>query len=162
MSQTSPKIKDRISPLFSIHKLRLFHQHGDYVACFGEPAMADDGWVINLPAANFFTGDYHNLPFDVDIQAAWAHAQTAIMQPLASYISVKPSSAPWESKAAALGIPNYGHADLFRDLSSLLISHNQSGLALSFIQVAHQLRPDGPAIRQLLSQLTYQSDSSGS
>jgi hypothetical protein len=151
---TPAKIENRVAQLFSIHKFKLFHQDSDYVALFGEPAMADDGWIINLPTSHVFEGEYHSLPFDVELQATWVNAQSTVIQPLANFISLTSSPASWDEKAANLGIVNYGKPDLFRDLSSILISAKQPVLALSFIQVAHQLRPTGPVIRKMLHKLT--------
>ncbi|QVL52584.1 MAG: hypothetical protein KFB97_14520 [Cyanobium sp. M30B3] len=156
MPLTTAKIEDRVAQLFSIHKFKLFHQISDYVALFGEPAMAEDGWIINLPASHVFEGDYHSLPFDVELQATWVNAQSTVKQPLANYISLTSSPTSWSVKAASLGIANYGRPDLFRDLSSILIIAKQPVPALSFIQVAHQLRPSGPAIREKLRKLTKQ------
>jgi hypothetical protein len=118
--------------------------------------MADDGWIVNLPAPHVFAGDYHSLPYDVELQATWAHAQSTVRQPLATCIFLTSSGASWDSEVAALGIPNYEPADLFRDLSSILINQGQPVLALSFINIAHQLRPGGPFIRQILKDLTEQ------
>ena len=156
MPMTPPKIEDRVAQLFSIHMFKLFHQNSDYVALFGEPTMADDGWIINLPASHVFEGDYHSLPFDVELQATWVNAQSTVKQPLANFISLTSPPASWDNKAASLGIANYGRPDLFRDLSSILINAKQPVLALSFIQVAHQLRPTGPLIREMLHKLTEQ------
>lgn len=156
MPLTPPKIEDRVAQLFSIHKCKLFHQDSDYVALFGEPAMADDGWIINLPASHVLEGDYHSLPFNVDLQATWVNSQSTVKQPLANYISLTSSPTSWTDKAASMGIATYGHPDLFRDLSSILISAKQPVLALSFIQVAHQLRPSGPVICEMLHNLTEQ------
>jgi hypothetical protein len=156
MPLTPVKIDERVAQLFSIHKFKLFHQNSDYVALFGEPAMAEDSWIINLPASHVFEGDYHSLPFDVELQATWANAQSLVKQPLANFISLTSSPASWDEKAANLGIANYGKPDLFRDLSSILISAKQPVLALSFIQIAHQLRPTGPVIRKMLNKLTEQ------
>jgi hypothetical protein len=156
MPLTPPKIEDRVAQLFSIHKFKLFHQDSDYVALFGEPAMADDGWIINLPASYVFEGDFHSLPFDVDLQATWANAQSTVKQPLANFISLTFSPTPWDDKAAITGMATYERPDLFRDLTSILISAKQPVLALSFIQVAHQLRPSGPVICEMLRKLTEQ------
>ena len=156
MPLTPPTIEDRLAKLFSIHMFKLFHQNSDYVALFGEPGMADDDWMINLPASHVFEGDYHSLPFDVELQATWVNAQSTVKQPLANFISLTSPPASWDNKAASLGIANYGKPDLFRDLSSILISAKQPALALSFIQVAHQLRPTGPVIRKMLHYLTEQ------
>jgi len=156
MPMTPPKIEDRVAQLFSIHMLKLFHQNSDYIALFGEPTMADDGWIINLPATHVFEGDYHSLPFDVELQATWVNAQSTVKQPLANFISLTSSPTSWSARAASLGIANYGRPDLFRDLSSILIKAKQPVLAHSFIQVAHQLRPSGPVICQMLHKLTEQ------
>jgi hypothetical protein len=156
MPLTPAKIEDRVVQLFSIHKFKLFHQDSDFVALFGEPAIADDGWIINLPASHVFEGDYHSLPFDVELQAAWVNAQSTVQQPLANFISLASSSTSWDDKAASLGITNYGRPDLFRDLSSILNNAKQPVLALSFIQIAHQLRPTGPLIREMVHKLTKQ------
>lgn len=154
MSQAPPKLEERVKTFFSLYRFKLFHQAGDYVACYGEPAMADDGWIINLPASYFFKDDYQSLPFETDLIAGQVQAQSIINQPLDNYVSLNESGASWTSKASALGIPNYAAADLFRDIASLLISYNQRNLALSFIKVAHDLRPEGPVIKEMLAGLT--------
>jgi hypothetical protein len=144
---------NRVALLFSIHRIKLFCNDGDFVAIFGEPAMASDGWIINLPAPHLFVGDYRSLPFDVDLQAGFVQAQSALKQPLASFVSLRPSEMDWEAKVAMLGIDNYELPDLFRDISSILISDDQPELAFAFIQVARELRPDGPLIRQMFDGL---------
>lgn len=150
----SSQTQDRVSSLFTLNKFKLFSNDGDFVACYGKPAMAEDGWIINLPAENVFKDDYHCLPFEVELQATWVHAQSTVNQSLARYISVAPSSTSWSSKAAAiaseLGVSIYGIPDLFRDISSILIAESQPVLALPFIKTAHQLRPNGPAILKLM------------
>jgi hypothetical protein len=156
MPLTPAKIEDRVARLFCIHKFKLFHKDSDYVALFGEPAMADDGWIINLPASHLFEGDYHSLPFDVELQATWVNSQSTVKQPLANCISLTSSPISWGDITASMGIANYGRPDLFRDLSSILTSAKQPVLALAFIQVAHHLRPSGPAIREMLQKLTEQ------
>lgn len=156
MQPSQPSLSSRVASFLSVNKLKIFHQNGDYVALFGEPPMADDGWIINLPATHVFAGDYHSLPFDVELQATWAHAQSTVRQPLATYISFTSPGESWDTKVAALGMPAYEPADLFRDFSSILINQNQPVLALSFINAAHQLRPGGPIIRQMLNSLTQQ------
>jgi hypothetical protein len=154
--QTPPIAEERVAQLFSIHKFKLFHQNSDYVALFGEPAMAGDGWIINLPASHVFEGDYHSLPFDVELQATWVNAQSTVKQPLANFISIASSFVSWDAKAANLKIPNYGKPALFYDLSSIFTNASQPALALSFIQVAHQLRPSGPIIRAMFHKLSQQ------
>jgi hypothetical protein len=144
-----PSLEDRVRALFSIDQIKIFHQCGDYVACYGDPAMADDGWVINLPASEFFEGAYHSLPFEVQLNASWAQARSIVRQPLSRCISLSPSEASWSSKASSIGMPNYFHADLFRDVAILLNDHNQPSLAFRFIKVARDLRPSGPLICKL-------------
>jgi len=152
--------QDRVSALLSLNKFKLFSKDGDFVACYGEPAMAEDGWIINLPAGEFFKDDYHCLPFEVELQASWAHAKSTVHQPLANYISAAPPSTSWRSRAAAiaseLGASTYRVPDLFRDISSMLVAESHPLLALPFIKTAHQLRPDGPAIQKLMKNIERQ------
>lgn len=158
MPASPPKTEERVKALFSLCRFKLFHQGGDYVACFGEPSMADDGWIINLPASSFFEGNFQSLPFDTDLSASWVKAQAIIREPLSNYISPSPSGLSWVSKTTMLGIPSpglpiYETADLFRDIATILKDRNQFTLALPFIQAAYDLRK-GPVITQILADLT--------
>lgn len=156
----SSKSRDRVSHLLCLNKFKLFYDDGGFVACYGEPAMAEDGWIINLPAGEFFKDDYQFLPFEIELQASWVHAKSTVNQPLASYISAALPSTSWRSRAAAiaseLGASTYGVPDLFRDISSKLVAESQPLLALPFIKIAHQLRPDGPAINKLMKNVERQ------
>jgi hypothetical protein len=115
--------------------------------------MSDDGWIINLPAQQVFQANYHSLPFEVELNADWVNEQVPLKQPLAGYITNSTSSNGWSEKASALRMPNYALADLFRDISSLLIKHSNPLLAFEFIKEAHRLRPNGPAINMILDEL---------
>jgi hypothetical protein len=154
MPTVPTKPEDRIRTFLSFCRFKLFHQDCDYVACYGQPAMTEDGWIINLPALDFFEGAYQSLPFEVELSATWVQEQSIIKQPFAKYISTEAFEENWSKKAHAAGMPNYCHADFFRDAASMLINHDQPSLALCFIQVAHDLRPKGPLICKMFDELT--------
>jgi len=139
--------------LFFIHQFKLFRQDGDYVACFGEPAATDDGWILNLPASHVFEGDYHSLPFETNLDATWAHSKALVKNPLSNYLRHSHSNSPWTTKVTNAGIPNYQYADLFRDTASIFIDADQFILALAFIEKAHELRPNGPLIIKMRDNL---------
>ena len=118
--------------------------------------MSEDGWIINLPAADFFEGDYRSLPFETELSASWLQEQVIVKKPLAKYISPNSSGENWSKQAHTAGMPNYYHADFFRDVASLLINYDQLSLALCFIKVARELRPKGPLICQMFDDLSKQ------
>jgi len=154
MPSTPTNLENRVRLLFSIYRFKLFHQNGDYIACYGQPAVSEDSWIINLPAPDFFEGDYRTLPFESELSASWVHEQVIIKQPLAKYIAQQTLEKGWPARANLTGTLNYSHADLFRDVSSILIKHNQLSLARCFIQVARELRPNGPLICKMFDELT--------
>jgi len=152
---TAPfKPEDRIRVFFSLCRFKLFHQNCDYVACYGQPAMSNDGWIINLPASDFFEGPYQSLPFETELKATVVQEQSVIKQPLAKYISHESYEEDWSKKALLSDIPNYHHADFFRDVATVLVQHHQPSLALCFIKVARELRPKGPLICKMFDELT--------
>jgi hypothetical protein len=63
--------------------------------------MAEDGWIVNLPASHVFEGDYHSLLFDVEFQAAWVNAQLTVKQSLGNFISLTFPLASWDEKLPA-------------------------------------------------------------
>jgi hypothetical protein len=153
MPPALPKPEQRVKKFFAISKLKLFRNDADYVACYGQPALAEDGWIINLPASYFFEGDYRSLPFGEEFHATWAHAQAAIKKPLANYIHLHAYSNTWKDKVSEAGMPNYQYADMFRDISAILVENGQPNLAFCFIKIARDLRPEGPVIYQMLIDL---------
>lgn len=154
MSRQFPPIETRVSNFFSVCQLKLFRLlDEDYVALFGEPAMAEDNWIINLPAAYFFQGSYKSLPFETLLNSRWAQTQSTIQKPLADYTLASPSASTWQDKRISLQLPSYERADLFRDVATILINADQPILALHFIRLAHNLRPEGPIINQMLNAL---------
>ncbi len=153
MSALSPKVEERVLTFFSLQRCKLFRRETDYVAFYGDPAMSDDGWIINLPAQQVFQINYHSLPFEIELNVSWVNEQVPLNQPLADYIANSISSISWAEKASTLGMPNYALADLFRDISLLLSKHSHPLLAFEFIKEAHRLRPNGPAINIILDGL---------
>jgi hypothetical protein len=141
-----------VKELLSIHQFKLFHQDGDYVACFGEPSATDDRWILNLPASHVFEEDYHALPFETVLDAFWVHKQSLVKDPLSDYLCHNGPGIPWANRVANAGIV-YQHADLFRDAASVFSNSGQYDLALDFIKKAHDLRPNGPAILKILDDL---------
>jgi len=150
---TPLNLQAKVKALFSIHQFKLFHRDGDYVAFYGEPSATDDGWIINLPASQVFEGDYHALRFETDLDAIWVQTQAQVKAPLAAYLCRNSPATHWATKLANAGVPNYQHADIFRDIASVLIDAGQHHLALEFIKKAHSLRPTGPVILQMLNDL---------
>ena len=153
MPPASLTLPARVKEFFSVYQFKLFHQDGDYVACFGEPATTDDGWILNLPASHVFEGDYHSLPFETYLNATWAHTQVMVRDPLSNYLCHNNANVPWATKAANAGIEQYQHADLFRDAASVFSNAEQNILALAFIEKAHSLRPNGPLIIKMREKL---------
>jgi hypothetical protein len=154
MHSASSNPENRVGVFFSLCRFKFFHQSGDYIACYGQPAVSEDGWIINLPAPDFFEGDYRSLPFESELSASWVHEQAIVKQPLAKYIAPETLDKDWPGRANLAGTPNYSHADFFRDIASILTKHNQLSLALCFIQVARELRPEGPLICKMFDELT--------
>lgn len=149
------KLAARTKELFCISQFKFFCQGCDYVACFGEPAAASDGWILNLPAAHVFEGDYYKLPSETLLDATWVHAQAVVRDPLSRYLSHNAKSMPWAARAADAGVPKYQPADLFRDLATFFSHSSQFSLALDFIKRAHELRPQGPVIARMLAELNF-------
>lgn len=158
MPSAPTNLENRVRLLFSLYRFKLFHKNGDYIACYGQPAVSEDGWIINLPAPDFFEGDYQSLPFETELSATMVHKKSIIKQPLAKYISRETYEEDWRNKAIAAGMPKYFHPDLFRDVASILSNQNQPSLAICFITAARELRPKGPVICKMFEELTKQCE----
>lgn len=52
-----------------ISKIRLFYSGGPQVALYGSPSEVADGWIMNLPAAEVFAGDFSGLVYERLIEA---------------------------------------------------------------------------------------------
>ena len=159
MPAASLNPSDKTKELFSIQRLKLFYQDGDYIACFGGPSSSPDGWIINLPASHVFDGDFHALPYEIELNAMWAHTQARIRHPLSRYLRQDGPEISWEAKASHAGFPDYQHADLFRDVACVFRDSEQNHLALEFITKAHDLRPSGQLINIILHDLRLKCDS---
>ena len=160
MPSAAIKAEKRVKASLSLSQFKLFHQNADYIACYGQPAMSEDGWIINLPASDFFEGSYQTLPFETYLSATLLQEQSIVKQPLAKCISPEPCKEDWLAKIKSSGMTNYFHADCFRDVASMLINYNQHSLALCFIKTARELRPAGTLIRKIHDELAQSQDAS--
>lgn len=140
--------------LFIIQKIKIFETDSFYVALFGEPAQAPDGWIINILASQFFTESRISTPPDVMLDAEWVKNNCAIRPVFHEFIHLSSPECLWrDGQANPEKTTIYKHADMFRDISLILENHNLEQAALSFITKAYELRPDGPAINRRLNRL---------
>lgn len=141
-----PVLKD----LACISQVRLFWDQEWKVALFGQPAQSEDGWIINLPAAELFVGEYASLPTESLLAAEWVQERAAIKEPLAGLIGSDVEGYSWQAMAPKFKNRLYEYADLFRDLALACEEAGSMSLALSFMQKAMELRPKGPAIKAIM------------
>jgi hypothetical protein len=141
-----PILKD----LACISQVRLFWDQEWQVALFGQPAQSEDGWIINLPAAELFVGEFSSLPTDTLLAAEWVQETVPVKGPLADLIGPDIEGYSWHARAPKFKNRSYEYADLFRDLALACEEAGSMPLALAFMQKAMELKPKGPAIKAMV------------
>jgi hypothetical protein len=141
-----PILKD----LACISQVRLFWDQDWQVALFGQPAQSEDGWIINLPAAELFAGEFSSLPTDTLLAAEWVQETVPMKDPFADLISPDIEGYSWHARAPKFKNRSYEYADLFRDLALACEEAGSMPLALAFMQKAMELKPKGPAIKAMV------------
>jgi hypothetical protein len=141
-----------LKALACVTHIKIFQDQGWQVALFGQPALSEDGWIINLPADEFFASDYSSLPAESLLEVDFVLERVPMKDPLPQLIGSDVEGYSWRARAPRLKKRKYKMPALFRDLAIECERDGCNALALRFMQKALELQPEGALLREKVDQ----------